>query len=151
MISGVVVVFYSQAHVEDPLAAFSQSIFWFGFFSAGMIALLYGLAIRHRRNMNLHARYMVATALVFIVPGLTRAVSQYLAPTGIWVPDFYQLTWVPFLIGLWLLFHDWRRGQTIRPFLLFSVLWAINLLLWVMLPTIGWWNMFSAWSASNIG
>jgi len=60
-----------------------------------LFAVLYFFAIRYRRNMQLHARFMMATALVFIVPGLTRAVFQYIGPTGIWIPDFYQMTWVP--------------------------------------------------------
>jgi uncharacterized membrane protein YozB (DUF420 family) len=149
VITGVMVTIYSQAHAEEPLAAFSQSILWFGFFSSGLFAIMYGLAIFNRKNMQLHARYMVATSLVFIVPGLSRAVAQYIGPTGIWIPDFYQITWVPFLIGLWLMSLDWRHGQTIRPFLVLNVLWAINLVLWLVLPIWNWWGTFSAWTASS--
>lgn len=149
VITGVMVTIYSQAHNEEPLANFSQSIFWFGLFASGLFAILYGLAILNRKNMQLHARYMVATSLVFIVPGFSRAVFQYLGPTGVWIPSFYQMTWVPFLIGLWLLFLDWRRGQNIRPFLLVNTLWAVNLGLWVLLPSWKWWGTFSAWTAST--
>ena len=99
----------------------------------------------------MHARYMMATALVFIVPGLSRTVFQYIGPTGIWIPDFYQMTWVPFLIGLWFLFRDWQNKQPVQPFLVFNALWAINLILWVMLPNLAWWQAFSAWSAENMG
>ena len=148
VISGVMVVFYSQGRAEDPLAPFSQSILWFGFFSAGLFAYLYSQAIVHRKTMQLHARYMVATALVFIVPGLSRSVLNYLAQTGIWVPTFYQMTWVPFFVCLWMMFSDWRSGSTMRPYLVFNVLWAINLALWVVLPTWAWWRAFSAWSAT---
>ena len=149
VISGAMVTVYSQAHVDDPLAPFSQSILWFGFFDAGVFAILYGLAIVYRKNMQLHARYMVATSLVFIVPGLVRAVTQYVGPTGIWIPSFYQMTWVPLFAGLWLMSLDWHRGQTVRPYLVFNVLWVTNLALWVMLPTWGWWSAFSAWIATS--
>ena len=151
VISGVMVVFHSQATAEPPDSPFALSIFWFGFFSAGMLAVFYSFAIRHRRKMQLHARYMMATALVFIVPGLFRAVSQYIGPTGVWIPSFYQMTWVPFLIGMWLMFRDWQNKQTIQPYLLFNVLWAINLVLWVTLPNQAWWQAFAAWSAENMG
>ena len=151
VISAVLVVFHSQATAEPADSPFALSIFWFGFFSAGMFAVLYFFAIRHRRNMQLHARYMMATALVFIVPGLTRSVFQYIGPTGIWIPDFYQMTWVPLFIGLWLMFRDWQTKQTIKPFLVFNSLWAINLVLWVTLPNVAWWRTFAAWSAENMG
>ncbi len=151
VISAVLVVFHSQATTEHPNSPFALSIFWFGFFSAGMFAVLYYLAIRHRKNMRFHARYMMATALVFLVPGLARAVNQYIGPTGIWIPTFYQMTWVPLFIGLWLMFRDWQNKHTIQPFLLFNVLWAINLFLWVTLPNVGWWQEFAAWSVENMG
>ena len=150
VITGVMVTFYSQANVDDPLAPFSQSIFWFGFFSAGMFAIAYGLAIFHRKNMQFHARYMVGTSLVFIVPGLSRVVTNYIEPTGLWIPSFYQLTWVPFIVGLWLMLLDWRKGRTIQPYLVISVFWAAHLVLWVALPSWKWWETFSAWSAATI-
>lgn len=149
VISGVMVTIYSQSHAENPLAPFSQSIMWFGFFLSGLFAFSYVMAIVHRKNMQLHARYMVATSLVFIVPGLTRAVVQYVAPTGIWVPNFFQLSWVPLFIGLWLMFLDWRRGQNIRPYLTINILWSFYIMLWVVLPHWSAWNSFSAWIATS--
>ena len=86
---------------------------------------------------------------VMFPPGLSRSVFQYLAPTGIWTPDFFQMTWIPMLIALWLMFLDWRKGQQWRPFLYFNILWAINVWLWVMLPKWAWWNEFSAWTAAT--
>ena len=145
LVSGVLVVFYSQGTAKEPLAAGAQSIMWFGLFSAGLYALLYAMAIKHRKNVQLHARYMVATALVFIVPGLSRTVFNYLAPLGIWVPTFYMVTWVPFLIGIRLMLQDWRNSRKFQPYFVFNCLWAINLFLWVWLPSQGWWNAFSAW------
>lgn len=145
VISGVMVVFYSQGNAEDPLNPGAQSIMWFGFFLAGLFALLYAMAIRHRRNVQLHARYMVTTALVFILPGLTRTVFNYVAPLGLWTPSFYMMTWVPFFIAIWLMLQDWRNNQKFQPYLVFNCLWAINLFFWVWLPSQGWWNSFSMW------
>lgn len=151
VISGVMVVFHNVVTADDPQSSFLASIYWFGLFSAVIFAVFYVLAIVHRKNMQQHARYMVAAALVFLVPGLSRTIFNYVAPIGIWTPNFYQITWVPFLIGLWLLFLDWRKGQILRPFLVFSSLWAANLALWVLLPTWEWWRAFTLWSAQNLG
>jgi len=151
LISALMVVFYSHASAEHPESPFVLSIFWLGFFNTGSFAILYYLAIRHRRNMQFHARYMMATALVFLVPGLARAIFQYIKPTGVWIPTFFQILWIPLLIGLWLLFRDWQNKQTTKPFLVFNSLWALNLVGWVMLPNMGWWQAFAAWSAANMG
>ena len=145
-ISGVMVTFYSRGARENSDTAFGLSIFWFSLFTAVLFAVMYYLAIRNRRNMQLHARYMMATALVFLVPGLARAVGQFIGPTGIWIPSFYQMVAIPLFIGLWLMFLDWKNKQTIQPFLVFNICWAVNLVLWKVLPGVEWWQSFSAWS-----
>lgn len=148
VVTALMVNFHFIAKVEDPVIPEVQSIYWFGYFNAAMFALMYGLAIYHRRQMNLHARYMVGTALVFLVPGLGRAISNYVAPLDIWTPDFYQTTWVPLLIAASLLLLDWRNKRDIRPYAIFCAAWAANLVLWASLPAWGWWTSFSAWSAT---
>ena len=151
VISALMVTFYGHAAEEHPEAAISLSFFWLGLFSGAVFAVLYFFAIRYRNNMQFHARYMLATALVFLVPGLARTVFQYLGPTGIWIPTFYQMLWIPLLIGLWLIFLDWKNKHTVQPWLVFNFLWAINLVAWVVLPNQGWWQAFGAWSAQNLG
>lgn len=150
VVTAIFVNFFFQANAKDPVAPLTQSIYWLGYASAGTFAIMYGLAIRHRREMHLHARYMVATALVFLVPGLFRAIANYLAPTGIWTPSFYQIVWIPLLIGGWLLFSDWRHQRMLAPYATFCALWAVTVVLWVLLPTWGWWTAFSVWSATAI-
>jgi len=151
VISALMVVFFSQGAAEHPDAPFTLSIFWFGLFGAILFALLYCLAIRHRRNMQFHARYMMATAFVFLIPGLARVIGHYIRPTGVWTPTFYQMLMIPLFIGLWLMFLDWKNKQPIKPFLLSNIAWALNLFLWTALPNQGWWQAFAAWSAENLG
>ena len=150
VVTALLVNFFFQASAEDPLAPLIQRIYWFGYFSAALFAIMYGLAIRNRRQVQLHARYMVGTALVFVVPGLFRLILNYVEPLGIWTPDFFQTTWVPFLIGVWLLFSDWRNKQDVRPYATLSGLWIANFFQWWLLPSWGWWSTFSAWSATAI-
>lgn len=150
VVTAVWVNFYFPANAEDPLDPFILSVYWFGFFSAALFAVLYGLAIRHRRQMHLHARYMVGTALVFVVPGLFRAIYNFFPMLGIPTPSFTQTTFVPLLIGVWLLIADWRNKSDIRPYATFCVLWAANYTLWMALPTWDWWRSFTVWSATAI-
>lgn len=145
VVSGILVSLWSHATGKNPTADFSLGIFWFGLFSSLIFGWLYVMAIVHRKTMTLHARYMVLTALVFLIPGLSRSVGQYIAPLGVWTPDFYQMTYIPLLIGLWMLFKDWRGDQPLKPLAGFCVLWAINEVAWLVLPHFGPWQAFGAW------
>ena len=148
VITGIWVNFHFQGRVEEPLAIRVQAIFWFGFFLPLLFALLYVQAIRHRHNMNLHARYMILTALVFLIPGLGRALSNTLEPFGLWTPTFLQLMGFTLGIALWLMIRDWRRQKPWWPQLVFSVLWAMNIALYVLLPKWSTWNAFSGWAGT---
>ncbi len=132
---------------EGPFAADLISVFWYGFFLPGAFAVLYVMAIVHRRRMQLHARYMAATALVFIHPGLQRASDNYLVPLAGWGPTFFQLALVPLVIGVWLLFLDWRGQKPLEPFAVFSGLWVANVLVWILTPRLQVWQTVAEWAA----
>ncbi len=100
--------------------------------------------------MNLHARYMVLTALVFLIPGLGRALDNILEPFGEWSPSFMQLMFFTLVIGLWLMISDWQHQRPWRPHLVFSVLWTGNMALFAVLPKWSTWNAFSAWAGSLV-
>lgn len=132
---------------EGPYPDDVIGIYWFGYFLAAAFAVLYGLAIVHRRRVRLHARYMVATALIFVVPGLGRTLTNYMEPLVGWAPTFYQVMLFPFAIGLWLLFLDWRNGKPLQPYLVFNGLWLVNLLMWEVAPRMDLWHRLLAWEA----
>lgn len=92
---------------------------------------------------------MVATSLIFIVPGLGRALGNYLPPLIGWAPTFYQVMLVSLAIGLWLLFLDWRNGKPLQPYLVFNGLWLGNLLMWAVTPRWGLWHDLAAWAAGS--
>jgi hypothetical protein len=149
--SGLMVAFYSQANAKDPLAPPTVAIFWFGLFLAVLFAVLYVLAILNRKNMKLHARYMISTAWVFLLPGMARAVGQYLGPLGIWVPSFLQMMFIPLIFGGWLMFLDWKNKQPIQPFLFSNLAWALNIAGWVYFYNWGPFKAFAGWAATNLG
>ncbi len=148
VITGIWVNFHFQGRHEEPLAIGIQAIFWFGFFLPLLFGVLYVQAIRHRRNMNLHARYMILTALVFLIPGLGRALDNILGSFGLSSPSFMQLMFFTLAIGLWLMIRDWQNQRPWRPSLVFNVLWAGNMILFALLPYWGTWNAFSAWAGT---
>lgn len=148
VITGIWVNLHFQGRVDQPLAIPVQAIFWFGFFLPLLFAYLYAQAIRYRRTMPLHARYMILTGLVFLIPGFGRALDNLLEPLGLWTPNFLQMLFVPLIIAVIWMASDWRRKQPYQPQLIFSVLWAANIALYVLLPKWGVWNDFCAWAGT---
>ncbi|MDX1626007.1 MAG: hypothetical protein R3323_05795 [Wenzhouxiangellaceae bacterium] len=148
VITGSWVTLHNIANFSDPASAPAMSIFWLGWASVIVFGILFAMAMKHRKNPQYHGRYMIATALVFLIPGLGRAVSQYLPTIGLQAPSFYQMLFVPLLISLLLIAYEWRTDRVRSPFIVFSVLWGLTLLLWVLLPKFGPWETFTVWAAS---
>lgn len=148
VITGIWVNFHFQGRIDEPTAERTQAIFWFGFFLPLLFAVLYVQAIRHRRDMNRHARYMLLTALVFLIPGLGRALNNILGALELWTPSFIQLMFFTLGIALWLMVQDWRNRQPWSPHLVFSVIWATGIALFVLLPRWSVWNAFSDWAGT---
>ncbi len=115
IVSGAIVTLDNIARKEIPYSQSDLSIFWFSFFLVIMFALVYSLAIYHRKNMHLHQRYMASTALVFLVPGLARLFGRVGNSLEIWTPDFSQTMWIPGIIALIMIFDDYRKGKVRSP------------------------------------
>lgn len=108
-------------------------------------AIIYGLAIYHRKNSALHSRYMICTVFPLITPVTDRLIYKYfpslieLAPT---MPDGSPM--VPALgfafgdlILLILVIWDWRKHQrlSVFPFVLgLLLLYHISVLTFYKYP-----------------
>jgi hypothetical protein len=145
--SGVWVNFHIIAGAAEPMPRGLLAAYWFGFHLMLSFAALYTMGIIHRGRLQLHARYMAATALVFVTPGLGRAWFNYLYPLTGWEPTALRVTAVPLLIGGCLLLHDWRHGRSVQPYLLFCTIWVLGYVGRVGLPRLEAWREFAAWSA----
>lgn len=150
-----VLVFSALVAVQDNLAKLPQpyppiglSFFWLGLASASYFTLLYTLAIIKRRDMQLHARYMAATALVFIVPGLGRLLSRLGEATGLAFLNFHLALWVPVLIGAVMISHDSRKGRVRLPWVLATVSWAGVAAGFYLVPRCAWFSALADWYLS---
>jgi hypothetical protein len=148
VVSGVAVNLHFVARVPEPLNAQVLSLHWFGYFLAGLFAILYVLAMIHRREFALHARYMIATALVFLVPGLSRAFFNIVEPAGLPSLGFYETQIFVGVLGIGCVAWDWMKGQIRAPFVVFSLAWCLNLLVWHLIPHWEAWRTFTMWTAS---
>lgn len=116
--------------------------------------VLYGLAIYHRKNVKLHARYMVSTIFPIITPLTDRLVYNHAPGLLAYVPTMEgrPIVWyVGFLLAdlalISLIIMDWSRLKRIKAFPIvlglvtlyhLSVLWFHNFGCW---RSIGDWIM----------
>lgn len=146
VISAFYVVLDNLVSLPQPYPPIGLSFFWLGLVSGPYYAMLYGLAIINRKDMQLHARYMCATALGFITPGLGRLVSRVGEATGLAFLNFQLALWVPAIIGGIMIFHDMRKGGPVRlPWILATVSWVIIVLGFYFLPGCAWFTDVADW------
>ncbi len=145
VVSALYVVYDNLAKLPQPYPPLGLSFFWLGLASAVYYGAFYSLAIINRRDMQLHARYMASTALVFIVPGLGRLLSQLGQATGLEWLDFEVALWISVLVGVVMVFHDVRGGRVKKPWILATVAWTGVILGFYLLPTFKWFSTIADW------
>jgi hypothetical protein len=105
-----------------------------------LFAICYALAIWFRKQADVHARFIVCTALTLIDPIFARLYFTF-HPEGLayqqWVT--YGLTDIVFLVLIW-----FERGNT-RARWVFPVMLAVFVLFQV--PALFWWTEWPLWRA----
>ncbi len=145
VISALYVVLDNLAKLPQPYPPIGLSFFWLGLASALYFAILYGLAIINRKDVQLHARYMAATALAFIVPGLGRLFRSIGEATSFTFPYFEVALWVPVIVGSVMIVHDARKGRVRVPWILATASWVIIPLGFHFLPRFEWFSTLANW------
>jgi len=117
-------------------------ILYLGVAASAILLLSWSLAIVHRRDSALHARYMVGSALVLIDPALARLLIATVPGLGPLVP--WVSYGVLFLILGVLLWRDrGRHGQ--RAFVVLTAVFALNFVLLNVVPRTASWAEFARW------
>ena len=132
-----------MAAVAPQGFGFQCVILYLGLSAALMFLLFWTLAIVHRRDAALHARYMVGTALVMVDPAMARIVGGLAPQLGIGV------LWISYRVVFAILgVLVWRgRGRHGRNALVLQLaLFAANFMLIHLVPGTAAWQAFArAW------
>lgn len=95
-------------------------------FDVVLLMLFFGLALRHRRDVSVHMRYMIAIALIFIGPTLGRIIGITMGWGHL---GFLQ---IPYLIVLLILIvltlWDKQEGRKFQPYLVALISFSVYLL-----------------------
>lgn len=123
-----------------------QFILFLGVSAAILFAVIWGLAIRHRRDPALHARYMAGTALTLIDPSMARVLIFWMPSVP---PPFYQ--WITFglvyAILLLLIVLDRRSARGRSALWVLLALFATLHALIMTVPGTAVWQRFATWYA----
>jgi hypothetical protein len=133
-----------MAAAPPEMFGLQAMLLYLGTAASVMLALFWGLAIRHRRDSALHARYMVATALVMIDPAMARLVLALL-PEGVrinpsWVG--YALTFAVLGLLMWCE-RGAPRGRGVFRFV--TLVFVVNFVLMHVVPGTQPWQAFARW------
>ncbi len=111
------------------------------FFTLTLFVLFFVLAMVHRKNIQLHARYMVCTILGPLIPALTRAL--FAIPL---IDSFNKSLNVSYIlieiVLILLLLDDKRSGKIRTPYVLALSFFVIQHLLMNYAKGWGWWQNF---------
>lgn len=88
-------------------------------------AVAFALAIKHRRDIHRHARYMAVTGLLILPPALARLAPQVLPVRGFELA-FHIAYFVTEAVTAVLIAVSWRLRQPVLPFVLLMALLVLQ-------------------------
>ena len=107
-------------------------------------AIFWALAMYFRKNSASHMRYMIATGLLAIGPGVGRGLISLGVefPTALTITDTVVLAIVGFLLGF-----DIYKKKNYKPFLVVFIILLIGALLWQVRDSAAWQSFAKSYAA----
>jgi len=138
--------------VGHPARYYSSALM---FNSIIVFALIYGLAIYHRKKPLLHARYMVCSILPLITPISDRIIFKYIPSLVSYAPVAEGIRMVPaigFSLGqillISLIIWDWRKNKQFNAFFIVWIPLTIYHFSVLYFYQYSFWQGFTEWLMS---
>jgi len=96
-------------------------------------AIFWALAMINRKDSSVHMRYMIATGILAIGPGVGRGLSFLGLYGALTTTDIIDLL----IVGV-LLASDIRQKKNYKPYLVVFVVFLVGFLLWQLRNSAGW-------------
>lgn len=139
---GAILLVHSTLPDDPQLGSISMDVF-IPFKDLVVIGIAWGMAIYHRKNPLVHARYMICTSFAFIEPALVRLI-------GYAIPSVQRYLWTVIVIDLILLILIYRDRRFPKGRNIFTFFLVLYLLIQTIVFTgadYGFWNRFTLWFA----
>lgn len=140
VISGFLVI-NVMLEARNPFnQTFGARLAWIDITTLIYFAAAYVLALIHRRNQPLHARWLASTAVVVLPPGLARFVGNCIPGIASFEMAIYVTYAICGLATLGLLWDDTKKGGIRAPYVALAVTLAAHVIGFVLVPEWSWWN-----------
>ena len=111
-----------------------------------IFGLFFALAMINRKDAAVHMRYMIATSLLMIGPGVGRALIIFGGiPFPIAVSVVYYISET---LAIFFLLNDIRKGNNFKPFLTITIILIINHFCWGF-QNASWWQSIAKWFVTH--
>ncbi|WP_341225733.1 hypothetical protein [uncultured Arcticibacterium sp.] len=111
-----------------------------------IIGIMYGIAIWHKKNIQIHARAMIATGIVFIEPSLGRLIINVFYPAD-FTTGFIVTIVIVYALLLILIFLERKQSKGRWIFPLVGVLYILFHWLYLFGISFPAWDAFASWFA----
>ena len=111
-----------------------------------IFGLFFALAMINRKDAAVHMRYMIATSLLMIGPGVGRALIIF---GGIPFPFAVSVVYyISETLAIFFLLNDIRKGNNFKPFLTITIILIINHFCWGF-QNASWWQSIAKWFVTH--
>ena len=111
-----------------------------------IFGLFFALAMINRKDSAVHMRYMIATSLLMIGPGVGRALIIF---GGIPFPIAVSIVYyISEALAVLFLLNDIRKRNNFKPFLTITIVLIINHLCWAF-QNQAWWQAIAKWFVTH--
>lgn len=144
-VSGLMIVHDMLTRTGGFAMAFGARLAFLDTVAVLYFVFAYAMAIRHRRDVHLHARYMASTAILLLPPAAGRIIGGMILPPPPSFPVAFHLSFIlAELVVLALILHDRSTGKVRAPYLILLAVTLVQHASFEIMHRLGPWQALIA-------